>query len=255
VARIEPRGHTLWPKPMTHALVIHDGTREAEDLGRWWGTCFGASVATWQVPALGAPCTGLDSDWVARIRDVGADLVVLARDRRGGLRDPGGLSEYLLEQLDLPVLACRADAVCPRELHTILAPVDAGDDSSDALPLLLTLASAARAEVVWLQVVESPTAGVPGYADSDPEWCAFGRALQQLERLKLSLQRSGVASRACIRAGSVVASVASVAKHSNVDLLAMSTHARTGTARTIHGSTAGAIARMVAQPILWVHRR
>jgi nucleotide-binding universal stress UspA family protein len=254
----EPRLGLL-PKNIGSPRVVHDGTSEAEVLGGWWATHFGGSVATLEAPAPAARCTGLDADWVARISDwvarikgVGADLVVVARDARGGLRDPAGLSEYLLEQLDVPVLAC--GAACPQLLRTILAPVDGTRHGLDALPTVLALARAVRAQVILLQVVELPTTWPNGFADPDPELQAFGRARDQLEQLKLAFQLCGVSTQAVVHPGPVVASVAAVAKRSDVDLLAMSTHARTGTARSVHGSIAGAIARRVPQPILWVHK-
>jgi nucleotide-binding universal stress UspA family protein len=243
------------PQAVRGAIVIHDGTREAEVLGQWWATCFGGAVATFEAPACGAPRSGLDAEWVARIEEIGADLIVLARDTRSGLRGPSGLSEYLLEQLDVPVLACGAESVCPRQLRAILAPVDVTGEGTAALPLVLTLARALQAEVVLLHAVEFSTASVAGLPDSDAELHAFDHALQQLEQLKLAFQLCGVSTKAVVQPGPVVASVAALAKTIDADLLAMPTRARTGAARSFHGRIAGAIARMVPQPILWVPTR
>jgi nucleotide-binding universal stress UspA family protein len=246
----------LHPHEIRTALVLHDGTRGAEALGWWWATCFGGSIATLAAPAPNTWCTGLNADWVERIQEVGADLLVLATDRdvRGGLRDPAGLSDYLLEQLDLPVLTCGADSAFPQQVRTILVPIDGTREGLNALPLVLALARALRAEVAFLQVVEPLPVWLDNLGDWDPELRAFGRALDELEQLKVAFQTWGVSSKASVRAGAVMASVASVAKQIDADLLAMSTRARTGTARSIHGSSASAIARMVPQPILWVHR-
>ena len=118
----------------------------------------------------------------------------------------------------------------------ILAPLDGSETSARALPLVAELARAYGSEVLLLHVLEGK---------ETPQ-----EALAALEKFKGRLE--GVKVRTGIAKSPAALGILDAAKDEKADLVAMTTHGRTGPSRWAFGSTAEAVLRECATPLLVV---
>jgi nucleotide-binding universal stress UspA family protein len=129
----------------------------------------------------------------------------------------------------------------------ILVPLDGSDLAKQIVPRVLSMAAAHGSEVVLLQVL--PGSGVL------PKTAAKQRkeAEEHLTEVEQELLNSGVNARHTIRHGAdAAAEIVDYAEVNNIDLIAMSTHGRTGVGRWVFGSVADRVLRGTTKPILLV---
>jgi len=129
----------------------------------------------------------------------------------------------------------------------ILVPLDGSDLAKQIVPRVQSMAAAHGSEVILLQVL--PESGVlPKTAVKERQ-----EAEEHLMDVEQELLGSGVKARHTIRHGAdAAAEIVDYAEVNNVDLIAMSTHGRTGVGRWVFGSVAGRVLRGTAKPILLV---
>jgi nucleotide-binding universal stress UspA family protein len=129
----------------------------------------------------------------------------------------------------------------------ILVPLDGSDLAKEIVPRVLSMATAHGSEVILLQVL--PESGVlPKTAVKERQ-----EAEEHLMGVEQELLSSGVKARHTIRHGSdAAAEIVDYAEVNDVDLIAMSTHGRTGVGRWVFGSVAGRVLRGTTKPILLV---
>jgi nucleotide-binding universal stress UspA family protein len=129
----------------------------------------------------------------------------------------------------------------------ILVPLDGSDLAKQIVPRVQAMAGAHDSEVILLQVL--PESGVlPKTAAKERQ-----EAEEHLMEVEQELLDSGVKARYTIRHGSdVAAEIVDYAEVNDVDLVAMSTHGRTGVGRWVFGSVAGRVLRGSTKPILLV---
>ncbi|HEX5501486.1 MAG TPA: universal stress protein [Thermomicrobiales bacterium] len=199
---------------------------------------------------------------VAAARGRGADLVVMATHARSGLARlrKGSVAEQVL--LRCPD-AVPAPATAP--LATLLVPVDGTAAGCAALDTAAALARATGAAVVLLRVVvpapaavEDPLTGLPA-RDGMPgelryDQAALDDAQRYVDRLAARLGDDGVAAEGRAVFGAVADTILTMADQLDADLVAISTHGRTGAARTILGSVADTVVRETSRPVLVVRR-
>lgn len=90
----------------------------------------------------------------------------------------------------------------------------------------------------------------PGKAGTDNESRIYGEAVQYLERFRRRLP--GVSGQDLVRTGSPADAILDVALMFNIDLIVMSTHARTGIVRWFLGSVSEDVLRRSQLPVLLV---
>lgn len=129
----------------------------------------------------------------------------------------------------------------------ILVPLDGSELAETVLPHIEAIALAPEAEVVLLRVL--PATGVlPTTAEAERN-----AARESLERAKKRLQEKGIEARITIRHGEDAAvEITDYAEVNDVDLIAMSTHGRSGVSRWIFGSVAEKVLRGTNKPILLI---
>jgi nucleotide-binding universal stress UspA family protein len=93
----------------------------------------------------------------------------------------------------------------------------------------------------------------PGNAVTEDEPRVYDGAVQYLEEVRRRLP--GVSGQDLIRTGAAADAILEVALMFNIDLIVMSTHARTGIARWFLGSVSDAVLRRSQLPILLVPKR
>ncbi len=145
--------------------------------------------------------------------------------------------------------------------NKILVPLDGSRLAEQVLPHVMALAACHQSEVVLLKVVTYPTTSLPL---SDAELEAGVRDCVEcadLDYLRDVAARYFAGSHLKVRAevvtgeGPVVDSILDYAAKANVDLIAMSTHGRTGPARWIIGSVAERVVRASSVPVLLIRAK
>lgn len=145
----------------------------------------------------------------------------------------------------------------------IMVPLDGSKVGEAALPLVeelvAKLAPVNKVEVVLLQVVSSLThyvvageasARIP-YTEKELE-ALKEKAQQYLEHAAEGLRQKGAAVSTIITVGDAAEEIGRVAEETKVDLVAMSTHGRSGITRWAFGSVTDKVLRGGKLPVLMV---
>jgi len=133
--------------------------------------------------------------------------------------------------------------------RTILVPVDGSSLAERVLPYARFLMQATRAKMILLHVVETRP-----FADSEEIWddmLAERGAEAYLTRLSTELDGSATVDTAVI-IGDPAQEIVNAVKMRGVDLIAMSTHGRSGLGRLIQLSVTDEVMRHASVPILLI---
>lgn len=137
----------------------------------------------------------------------------------------------------------------------ILVPLDGSKVAEGALPHAKELAYAVGAELILLTVGANPAMD---FAFSDPG-LAQNAVAEQEERsqkyileIENELKDAGFKTSTQLRVGSVAEVILGVAEELQVDVIAMSTHGRTGPARWLLGSIAERVVHNSKVPVLLI---
>ncbi|MGB3903888.1 MAG: universal stress protein [Anaerolineae bacterium] len=127
----------------------------------------------------------------------------------------------------------------------ILVPLDGSELAEAILPHLEAVADSHQAEVILLQVL-SATGVLPETAAKERR-----EAKEYLMQVEQGLLEKGINARHTIRHGLDPAEeIVDYADVNNVDLIAMSTHGRSGISRWLFGSIASKVLQGTSKPIL-----
>lgn len=199
---------------------------------------------------------------------VKADLLVMSTHGRGALRrfGLGSVADYVVRQLDVPILLVPAESAPARGLpgRRILVPLDLSTESADVLPILDQLGHrrGAGVRVQLLHVVVPvyslafPTMPFPMTESAAVTELRWAQARQSLARAKLGVARRGFTVSTRVVAGArAAARILDVLHHGNFDLVAMTTHGHRGIRRFLLGSVASKVIRHARKPVLIVRPR
>jgi nucleotide-binding universal stress UspA family protein len=138
----------------------------------------------------------------------------------------------------------------------ILVPLDGSTLAEKVLPHAQALAKSEDAELVLLRVPLPPSpeffARNPGLAteiieDTEKETQTY------LEKEERVVKGSGNQVQTIMREGPVAETILQVADEIHADLIAMSTHGRTGLQRMLVGSVADKVVRLSHIPVMLIH--
>jgi nucleotide-binding universal stress UspA family protein len=143
--------------------------------------------------------------------------------------------------------------------QTILVPLDGSKRAERILKHVEELARCLSAKVVFLQVVTAPN--LVGYDESGIS--LYSQNLEQLAKqtesylnsLKGEFREKGIEAKTCVVGGSVVEQIIDCALRENADLVAMSSHGRTGLARAFYGSVTAGVLNLIDRPLLIIRSR
>lgn len=144
--------------------------------------------------------------------------------------------------------------------NRILLPLDGSKNGEAALPYVEGLAIAAKAEIILLHVVTPPYDIVlaEGYTSHlsriSEEYIehASAAAKNYLDAVKERLMKLKIAVRCEVDTGSPAERINGYAKENDIDLIAMSTHGRSGVSRWLLGSVADKVLHTTDRPVLLV---
>jgi nucleotide-binding universal stress UspA family protein len=130
----------------------------------------------------------------------------------------------------------------------ILAPLDGSPLAEGILPEVAELARLHAAEVMLLRVALAHT--FPGVDATDAQVHAVEEAEGYLAEVERQLAAQGITVSRAVRYGHAAGEILDHAQARHVDLIAMSTHGRTGILRVVLGSVAEAVLRDSPLPVL-----
>jgi nucleotide-binding universal stress UspA family protein len=201
---------------------------------------------------------------VAIARDLNADAIVMATHGRVGVERmvSGSVSERVVTHSPVPVALVRPGGKRVTHVRTLLVPTDGTAGAALALGTAIGLARATGARLVLVEAIEpiplwvygSDYGAAPTYIDPDWEDEAVSAAETYIRGLVSRLQSAGVKAEGHAVKGKAVATIEAVADEADADLIVMSSHAHTGPARTLVGSTADALVRTAKRPVLLIRR-
>lgn len=147
----------------------------------------------------------------------------------------------------------------------ILVPLDSSPRAEKIMPHVEALALQAKGTVILLEVIEPAAAGftpsvsmmvTPPPQELELYWkslkAAEDSAAKYLEDKAKELEKKGIATERVVRRGDAVNAVVDVAREKNADLIAMTSHGRTGLQRVFYGSVANGVLHKVDRPLLLV---
>lgn len=199
----------------------------------------------------------------AKKQDVGL-IAAVARGQSGvGLWPVGSTADKVIRETSKPVLLIRAAApLATREqgiLNRVLVPLDGSKLSEAILPyvedLICGAAGTEKAEVTLFEVLEAARYSAAADTYRPPEIQQLESAAREyLEGLGGGLRDRGVAVKSEVSTGmrSVAEEIVQFAHTSNANLIAMSTHGRSGFSRVFVGSVADRVLRSGEVPLLLV---
>lgn len=174
----------------------------------------------------------------------GYSLIVMCSRGRKGLPRLilGSVTEEVLRHSPIPVLIvhpAKKGGMKPR-LKRIVVPLDGSHRSGSILAHVAPLAKAAGSKLLFMTTVE------PRAKDALP----VEVLARNLFREQKELHRQGVATELSIRYGDPVAEILSFGDTQHADLVALSTHGRTGVERARFGSVTESVLREGTIPLL-----
>jgi nucleotide-binding universal stress UspA family protein len=194
------------------------------------------------------------SEILAAAEAEGASLLALSTHGRTGLARlvRGSVAERVLRNAQVPVLLVNpfTETSSPESPRRILVPLDGSPASAGCLDLVLELGPVYGAKVLLFHV------GNPDYRTT-PE----GQRLEELRAeefrtevappLVARLEAAGLEVEVDVRvefgpAGQILAAI----EREGIDLVALTTHGRTGVSRWVYGSVAEALIRECRVPLL-----
>lgn len=191
-------------------------------------------------------------------------IAAVARGESGvGLWPVGSTADKVIRETGKAVLVIRAAAskAAPEKgiLNRVLVPLDGSKLSEAILPYVEALVTGApkkaKAEVTLLQVVEAVKYGVAegGYRQPDVD-SLRASTRNYLEEVGAGLRAKGVAVKTEVSTGirSVDQEILEVARTSDANVIAMSTHGRSGFSKIFLGSVADRVLHSGNLPLLLV---
>lgn len=184
------------------------------------------------------------------------DLVAMATHGAGGsdrwLR--GSVAERVLRHSPAPVYLANPKSLLPlRErlpLGRVLVPLDGSEQAEAVLPLAALFARAAAAEMVLLHV-DDPERAAPHPDPEEALLAAHARAGALMRHHREPLLQAGVPAVTLAAAlGNPADAILAAVRDTASDLVAMTTHGRTGLARWQFGSVAENVLRHGQSPVL-----
>ncbi|HEX7090599.1 MAG TPA: universal stress protein [Longimicrobiales bacterium] len=255
------------PAPHAQGFAVYDGQLEEEARAR--EAEYLASLANRTAELAGvvvrrALLEGPVAPALSRYaEEEGVGLVVMTTHGRGGLSRAwlGSVADALVREATIPVLLLRPrrDGMAeeePREFRRILIPLDGSPLAEQILEPAIELGRLADAEYTLLQVVVPPFVLMPPTSavvlEPDAEGGVGPHGTDQyLADVAARLREVGHRVKAVVETyPNAAQAVLDYARENAIDLIAMSTHGRTGFSRVALGSVSDKVLRGADVPVL-----
>jgi nucleotide-binding universal stress UspA family protein len=172
----------------------------------------------------------------------------------------GNIASKVLRATSKPVLLTRREADTAslhrrRLIEKILLPLDGSVTGEAAIPQAETLAQALGAELVLFNAVEPFTGWIGSeafamYPEKEEE--RSEAAVSYLSGVEKELQQKGLSTSTGVDLGAASGRILEYAEANAIDLIAMSTHGRSGIGRWVFGSVTDKVLHAGTTPVLVV---
>jgi nucleotide-binding universal stress UspA family protein len=143
--------------------------------------------------------------------------------------------------------------------NKILVPLDGSERAEKILPHVEELARLYDAKVIFLRVLECPPA-VSGIVGSSFDEALCHQKLQRRKKEALSylatwqdkFHEKGIDVRTHLGDGRIVEAIIDTAEREGADLIALTSHGRTGLSRVFYGSVAAGVLHRADRPLLLI---
>jgi len=136
------------------------------------------------------------------------------------------------------------------KFQRILVPLDGSDCAENVLPKVEKLATELKASIVLLRVALTHT--FPGVDPTEAELKVVWEAETYLQKVEGRLKAKGFKVDSHVRYGNDAEEILEHADGKDIDLIAMTTHGRSGVKRFLLGSVAEKVLRYSLKPIFLV---
>jgi nucleotide-binding universal stress UspA family protein len=189
------------------------------------------------------------------------DLVAMTTHGRSGVARwvLGSVASKVLHATTTPLLVARPPAEDGTstgvDLNRILVPLDGSDLASSVLPFVADLAKPLEASVLLFQAINEPAITYPGSGavfDDTTLKEMEAAAREYLKTAAEGLISQGVKTDIAAALGNTTDAIAWAAERERADIIAMSTHGRSGVGRLVLGSVADSVVRRTTLPVIVV---
>lgn len=135
----------------------------------------------------------------------------------------------------------------------VVVPLDGSAVAEGIVPFLLGIAGPLDLEVVLLRVVVpmvAPVVEASRYLEIEDPHARAAEAVGYLASIAAELTSRGIRVQTDVRRGDPVREILACAEDAGADLIAMTTHGRSGLGRLLFGSVAEAVLRNAGIPVL-----
>ena len=136
------------------------------------------------------------------------------------------------------------------KFERVLVPLDGSDCAEMILPKVEKLAAELKASIALLQVVYAHT--FPGVDPTEAEVVVVRKAEEYLKKIEDRFKAKGFKVDSHVRYGDDAEEILDHASQKDIDMIAMTTHGRSGVKRFLLGSVAEKILRHASKPIFLV---
>ena len=165
----------------------------------------------------------------------------------------GSTANQLVRQSEWPVLLV-PESETPRQIRTVLAPVDGSAASRASLMRAAALAEAVTGKLIVLNAMGAPTGiGDPSFPVYLGQQALEGLRAQRRKALTRVLENMGVldlVEEVIVNQSTPAMEIKEVAERYEVDLICMGSHGRRGIKRFLLGNTAEKVLRSARCPVL-----
>ena len=143
--------------------------------------------------------------------------------------------------------------------NTIFVPLDGSELAEKILSHVEGLARCYNSTIIFLQVVRQP----PFTGASENGYNLISRKILEkthqadsyLKALGEEFRKKGIKTQTCVKCDPVVKTITDTAASVGADLIAISSHGRTGLSRVFYGSVAAGLLHRVDRPLLIIRAR
>jgi nucleotide-binding universal stress UspA family protein len=183
-------------------------------------------------------------------QELSVSLIAMSTHGRSGLSRAvrGSVAERVLRHASRPLLLVTPRVKPEGELaiRRILVPLDGSERSAEVLPIATSLAKLYGAELILFYSIELAVMLDPIVSATPLITEAEATGLLEIHRRRVT----GVPTRTRVAMGPAAQMILEVASQEHVDLIAMTTHGRSGISRWFYGSTAEQVTRHTSIPLL-----
>lgn len=249
----------LWPSEHVHVREMGDKMdKEASD----YLFTIETHLVEKGIEASIAVCEGNVPEVIRdAAREKGVDLIALSTHGHGGVKRwaLGSVTSKVMQVSPVPLLVHRSTGTKEIEAHCrqVLIPIDGSELAESIFPQARSIAALFNAKVWFLSVITLPG----GFTVLEQDQAALEDRValsikHYFSSLETRLQEEEAGDyEVVIKKGDPAETICSFAEENRIDLIAMSTHGRSGLSRWALGSVTDKVLHCSSKPVLLVRVR